>query len=105
MLTFRVVLSFLLTCVATFQAAPQATFPPTRPPSNDIKLENLVAIPMQDGTILLRGYLSSRRRGQVSGAGFPHSIQHGAYPNAYVAPVFFARRGYVFVYQDVRGRH
>ena len=33
----------------------------------------------------------------------PYSTER--YPNAYVAPVFFARRGYVFVYQDVRGRH
>src|SRR3989441_11946884 len=26
-------------------------------------------------------------------------------PSAYEEPLFFARRGYVFVYQDVRGRH
>jgi predicted acyl esterase len=32
--------------------APPAKFAPARPPSNDVKMENLVPIPMRDGVIL-----------------------------------------------------
>jgi putative CocE/NonD family hydrolase len=40
----------------------------------------------------------------------PYSTERHAtpvyqYPHAYEAPLFFSRRGYVFVYQDTRGRH
>ncbi len=33
----------------------------------------------------------------------PYSTERA--PNAWTAPVWFARRGYVYVFQDVRGRH
>src|SRR6266851_4839473 len=104
-MTFRIVLSFLLMCVAIVQAAPPVKFPPARPPSNDIKLENLVPIPMRDGTILYADIYRPAEEGTypVLVSRTPYSTER--YPNAYVAPVFFARRGYVFVYQDVRGRH
>ncbi len=34
-----------------------------------------------------------------------HATPVYQYPHAYEAPALFARRGYVFVFQDIRGRH
>ena len=34
-----------------------------------------------------------------------NALQHRTFPSAYDAAVYFAQRGYVYVFQDIRGRH
>ena len=81
------------------------TFPPAPPPRNDITIENRVPIPMRDGAILYADIY--RPRGDeahpVLVSRTPYSVERA--PAAYAAAVFFARRGYAYVFQDVRGRH
>src|SRR5712692_6705832 len=85
--------------------APAVKFPEPRPPSNDVKLENLVPIRMRDGVILYADVYRPAKEGKypVIVSRTPYSTER--YPSAYTAAVFFSRRGYVYVYQDVRGRH
>src|SRR5436309_3807282 len=97
--------SFLLLVTAFLPLSAEVDFPAARPPSNDIRLENHVPIPMRDGVTL---YADIYR--PVAAGKYPVLVSRTPYstermPDAYAAPVFFARRGYVFVYQDVRGRH
>ena len=75
------------------------------PPRNDISIENRVAVPMRDGTILYADIFRPVGDGKhpVLLSRTPYSTER--YPSSYTAGVYFARRGYVFVYQDVRGRH
>ncbi len=85
--------------------APAVNFPPARPPSNEIKIENLVPIPMRDGVILYADVYRPAGEGKypVLVSRTPYSTER--YPNQYEDAVYFSRRGYVYVYQDVRGRH
>ena len=80
-------------------------FPAARPPSNDIRLENRVPIAMRDGVILYADVYRPAGEGKhpVLVSRTPYSTER--YPSAYDAAVFFSRRGYAYVYQDVRGRH
>jgi uncharacterized protein len=98
------VMALLLTGAVALPAPP-VKFPPARPPSNDVKMENLVPIPMRDGVILYADVYRPVKEGKypVLVSRTPYSTER--YPAAYDSAVFFARRGYVFVYQDVRGRH
>ncbi len=75
------------------------------PPRNDINIENRVAVPMRDGVILYADIFRPTGEGKhpVLVSRTPYSTER--YPSSYSAGVYFARRGYVFVYQDVRGRH
>ena len=99
-----VAVSLLLGPAATLANA-EVTFPPPRPPSNDIVIENRIPIPMRDGVILYADIYRPSAPGKypVLLSRTPYSTER--FPNAYAAPVFFARRGYAFVFQDVRGRH
>jgi uncharacterized protein len=83
----------------------QVTFPVAYPPTNDVALDNLVGIPMRDGVKLFADIYRPTAPGKypVIVCRTPYSTER--YPSAYEAAVFFAQRGYVFVYQDVRGRH
>lgn len=83
----------------------QVTFPTAYPPTNDVALDNLVAIPMRDGVKLYADIYRPAAPGKypVIVCRTPYSTER--FPSAYDAAVFFAQRGYVFVYQDVRGRH
>ena len=95
----------VLGLIAISRLAGAADFPVPRPPSNDIRLENYVPIRVRDGVTL---YADIYR--PVAAGKYPVLVSRTPYstermPDAYAAPVFFARRGYVFVYQDVRGRH
>jgi putative CocE/NonD family hydrolase len=85
--------------------AADVKFPEAYPPTNDIAIENLVPIPMRDGVKLYADIYRPAAPGKypVLVSRTPYSTER--YPNAYEAAVFFSRRGYVFVYQDVRGRH
>ncbi len=80
-------------------------FPPPRPPSHEIRIENLVPIRMRDGVILYADIYRPAPEGKypVLVSRTPYSTER--YPSAYDSAVFYARRGYVYVYQDVRGRH
>jgi putative CocE/NonD family hydrolase len=95
--------ALLLLCMAPLPA--EVMFPASRPPSNDIRLENHVAVPMRDGVTLYADVYRPAGDGKypVLVSRTPYSTER--FPSAYAAPVFFARRGYVFVFQDVRGRH
>jgi putative CocE/NonD family hydrolase len=94
--------SFLLTVAGL---AAQVQFPSAYPPTNDVVLDNLVPIPMRDGVKLYADVYRPAAPGKypVIVCRTPYSTER--YPTAYDAAVFFAQRGYVFVYQDVRGRH
>jgi uncharacterized protein len=80
-------------------------FPADVPPRNDIALDNLVPIPMRDGVILYADVYRPVGDGRhpVLVSRTPYSTER--FPTAYDAAVYFAQRGYVYVYQDVRGRH
>ena len=85
--------------------AGEVTFPSAPPPSHDIQIENRVAVPMRDGVILYADIFRPVKEGK-----YPVLIQRTPYsseryPTSYREGVYFARRGYVFVMQDVRGRH
>ena len=91
--------SFIALC------ATPVKFPLARPPANDVIMENLVPVPMRDGVILYADVYRPVKEGKypVLVSRTPYSTER--YPSAYDSAVFFAQRGYVFVYQDVRGRH
>ena len=92
---------------ALLQPAPagEVKFPAEPPPSNDIRIENRVAVPMRDGVILYADVFRPVEEGKhpVLVQRTPYSSER--YPTSYREGVYFARRGYVFVMQDVRGRH
>ena len=83
----------------------EVKFPVSYPPTNEIVMENLVAIPMRDGVKLYADVYRPAKPGKypVLVSRTPYSTERA--PTAYEAAVFFSRRGYVFVFQDVRGRH
>jgi putative CocE/NonD family hydrolase len=68
-------------------------------------MDNLVPIPMRDGVKLFADVYRPAAPGKypVIVCRTPYSTER--FPSAYDAAVFFARRGYVYVFQDVRGRH
>ncbi|MFN7920189.1 MAG: CocE/NonD family hydrolase [Bryobacteraceae bacterium] len=80
-------------------------FPEAYAPTNDVAMDNLVAIPMRDGVNLFADIYRPAAPGKypVIISRTPYSTERA--PSAYEAAVFFAQRGFVFVYQDVRGRH
>jgi putative CocE/NonD family hydrolase len=96
-------LTVCLTVPIVLAAAVQ--FPVSYPPTNEVAMDNLVAIPMRDGVKLYADIYRPAKAGKypVIVCRTPYSTER--YPNAYEAAVFFSQRGYVFVYQDVRGRH
>jgi putative CocE/NonD family hydrolase len=99
----RVSLFLLLAAAALSGAAPK--FPAVYPPQNDVKIDHLVKVPMRDGVVLYADVYRPATDGKypVLVSRTPYGTER--FPSAYEEPLFFARRGYVFVYQDVRGRH
>jgi putative CocE/NonD family hydrolase len=79
--------------------------PANIPPRNDIAIENRVPVPMRDGTVLYADVYRPAADGTypVLVSRTPYSTER--FPSAYEGAVYFAQRGYVYVYQDVRGRH
>ena len=79
--------------------------PPARPPNHDITVENRVPVPTRDGVTLYADLYRPKKPGKypVIVSRTPYSTERS--PSAYSAAVFFARRGYAYVFQDVRGRH
>jgi putative CocE/NonD family hydrolase len=80
-------------------------FPAELPPTNDVRIENRVPVPMRDGVTLYADVYRPVADGKypVLVSRTPYSTERA--PNGHTAAVYFARRGYVFVFQDVRGRH
>lgn len=95
----------LLALLAIVPLPAQVKFPAAYPPLNDIAIDNLVPVKMRDGVTLFADVYRPVKPGKypVIVSRTPYSTER--VPNAYATAVFFARRGYVFVYQDVRGRH
>lgn len=85
--------------------AAEVKFPKAYPPTNDVVMDNLVGIPMRDGVKLYADVYRPAAPGKypVIISRTPYSTERA--PSAYDAAVFFAQRGYVYVFQDVRGRH
>jgi putative CocE/NonD family hydrolase len=85
--------------------AGRVRFPADVPPRNDIRLENRVPVPMRDGVVLYADVYRPVGEGRhpVLVSRTPYSTER--FPTAYDAAVYFAQRGYVYVFQDVRGRH
>jgi uncharacterized protein len=79
--------------------------PPDVAQRNDILLDNRVPIPMRDGVSLYADVYRpvGNERYPVIVSRTPYSTER--FPSAYDAGVYFSRRGYVYVFQDVRGRH
>ena len=90
----------LLAVVFVTQPAPAAEvkFPEAPPPQNDVTIDNLVPVPMRDGTILYADvYLPAvEGRHPVLVARTPYSTER--YPSVYKEALFYARRGYAYVY-------
>ena len=95
----------LLVLLAPAVHAADYEFPEAYPPTNEIRLENRVPVPMRDGVILYADVYRPVGEGQypVIVSRTPYSTERA--PSSYTEAVFFARRGYVYVFQDVRGRH
>ena len=95
--------------IAAFVAIPWAVaayeFPTSPPPRNDIVVDNRVVIPMRDGVVLYADVYRPAGEGKhpVIVSRTPYSTER--FPSSYASAVYFARRGYVYVFQDVRGRH
>src|SRR6266851_1165440 len=94
-----------LALVMALEAAPPIKLPEIYPVGNDVKVDHRVAVPMRDGVTLYADVYRPVRAGKypVLVSRTPYSTERA--PSAYEEPLFFAPRGYVLVYQDVRGRH
>jgi putative CocE/NonD family hydrolase len=86
-------------------AAARVRFPAEVPPRNDIRAFNRVPVRMRDGVTLYADVYRPVGDGRhaVLVSRTPYSTER--FPTAYDAAVYFAQRGYVYVFQDIRGRH
>jgi uncharacterized protein len=89
---------------AVAPAAAEVVFPKAYPPANEIVIENMVPAKMRDGVTLYADVFRPAGPGKypVVVSRTPYSTER--FPNSYAMGVFLSRRGYVYVYQDVRGR-
>src|SRR5687768_6813653 len=81
-------------------------FPPADvAPRNDILTDNRVPVRMRDGVTLYADVYRPVGEGRhpVLVSRTPYSTER--FPTAYEAAVYLAQRGYVYVFQDIRGRH
>ncbi|MCA1561836.1 MAG: CocE/NonD family hydrolase [Acidobacteria bacterium] len=109
--TAPLLLAFLLVASSPERPSSAAQDPaPVRFPAdvaarNDIVLENRVLVRMRDGVTLYADVYRPVGDGRhpVILSITPYSTER--FPTAYDAAVYFAQRGYVYVFQDVRGRH
>ena len=91
--------------MSAVQDGRQVRFPADVPPRNDIVLDNRVPVRMRDGVTLYADVYRPTGNGRhpVLLSITPYSTER--FPTAYDAAVYFAQRGYAYVFQDVRGRH
>ncbi len=108
-LTVPLILVLLISGAARGPVAGQNSspvrFPADVAPRNDILIDNHVAVRMRDGVNLYADVYRPVGDGRypVLVSKTPYSTER--FPTAYDAAVYFARRGYVYVFADVRGRH
>ena len=90
---------------STWQNTQPVRFPADVTPRNDILVDNHVPVRMRDGVTLYADVYRPTGNGRhpVLLSITPYSTER--FPTAYDAAVYFAQRGYVYVFQDVRGRH
>ena len=95
----------LLVEPAAQQRSGAVKFPGHIAPRNDFLIENLVPITMRDGVTLYADVYRPVGDGKypVLISRTPYSTER--FPSAYDGAVYFAQRGYVYIFQDVRGRH
>ena len=86
-------------------AAARVRFPADVGPRNDIRVDNRVPVRMRDGVTLYADVYRPVGEGRhpVLVSRTPYSTER--FPTAYDAAVYLAQRGYVYVFQDIRGRH
>ena len=86
-------------------ARERVRFPADVPPRNDIRVDNLVPVKMRDGVTLYADVYRPADEGRypVILSRTPYSTER--FPSAFEAGVYFSQRGYVYVFQDIRGRH
>jgi len=87
------------------EAAARPRFPAEVAPRNDILVDNRVPVRMRDGVTLFADVYRPVEAGRypVVVSRTPYSTER--FPTAWDAAVYLARRGYVYVFQDIRGRH
>jgi hypothetical protein len=87
------------------EAAARLRFPAEVAPRNDIRVDNRVPVRMRDGVTLFADVYRPLEAGRypVVVSRTPYSTER--FPTAWDAAVYLARRGYVYVFQDIRGRH
>ena len=92
-------------CAFAGDTPARVRFPADVPPRNDIRVENRVPIRMRDGVTLYADVYRPAGEGRypVIVSRTPYSTER--FPSAYEAAVYFSQRGYVYVFQDIRGRH
>ena len=90
---------------STVQDAQPVRFPADVAARNDILVDNHVPVRMRDGVTLYADIYRPTGSGRhpVLLSVTPYSTER--FPTAYDAAVYFAQRGYVYIFQDVRGRH
>lgn len=83
--------------------------PSARPPMHDVVVERDLRVPARDGAFLSTDVHRPARSASPLPGPFPALVERTPYdkrrPVLEEAGRFFAERGYVFVSQDVRGRH
>ena len=86
-------------------AAESVRFPTDVGVRNDIRVENRVPVKMRDGVTLYADVYRPVGDGRhpVVLSRTPYSTER--FPTAWDAAVYIAQRGYVYVFQDIRGRH
>jgi putative CocE/NonD family hydrolase len=91
--------------LSAVQDSGQVRFPADVRPRNDIVVDNRVPVRMRDGVTLYADVYRPTGNGRhpVLLSITPYSTER--FPTAYDAAVYFAQRGYAYVFQDVRGRH
>jgi putative CocE/NonD family hydrolase len=91
--------------LSAVQDSGQVRFPADVRPRNDIVVDNRVPVRMRDGVTLYADVYRPAGNGRhpVLLSITPYSTER--FPTAYDAAVYFAQRGYAYVFQDVRGRH
>ena len=80
-------------------------FPAAIEPRNDIRMDNRVPIRMRDGVTLYADIYRPVGEGRYPVIVSLTRYSTERFPSAYATGVYLARRGYVYVYPDVRGRH
>ena len=80
-------------------------FPAVVEPRNDIRMDNRVPVRMRDGVTLYADIYRPVDEGRYPVIVSMTCYSTERFPSAYATGVYLARRGYVYVYPDVRGRH